>query len=75
MHITAKLSVIVAAVFAAVCFSVAITGFVSLPEVTDATKKADGLGFAWFWTFLGMIGVAFGTVGVWLARTAKDEEA
>jgi len=48
VHITAKLSVILAAVFAAICFSVAISGFISLPEVADATKKADGLWFAWF---------------------------
>ena len=75
VHITAKLSVIIAAIFAIVCFSVAITGFVSLPEVTDATKKADGLGFAWFWTFLGSIAVVFGAVGVWIAKTSKDEEA
>ena len=75
MRITAQMSVILAAVFAVICFSVAITGFVSLPEVTDATKKADGLGFAWFWTFLGTIAVVFGGIGVWLAKTAKDEEA
>ena len=74
MKITAKLSIIIAAVFATVCFGVAITGFSALGDITDRTQLADAKGFAWFWTFLGMVGVAFGAIGVWLVKTDKGSE-
>ena len=72
MKITAKMSIIMAAIFAGVCFSVAITGFVNSGDIADPLQRADGYGFAWFWTFLGAIGVVFGAIGVWLLRTQKD---
>ena len=72
MKITAKMSIIMAAIFAGVCFSVAITGFVNSGDIADPVQRADGYGFAWFWTFLGMVGVVFGAVGVWLVRLPED---
>ena len=74
MKISAKMSIVMAAIFAAICFSVAISGFSSIGEIADPVQKADGLGFAWFWTFLGAIAVVFGAVGVWIVRTHKDHE-
>jgi len=44
LRISAKLSVIIAAIFAIICFSVAFQGFTALPEMTDATKRADAWG-------------------------------
>jgi hypothetical protein len=70
--ISAKMSVILAAIFAAVCFSVAAVGFGSLGDIADPAQRADGLGFAWFWTCLGIVAVASGAVGVWIVRTHKD---
>ena len=35
-------------------------------------QKSDGWGFAWFWTFLGVIAVVFGGVGIWIMRTDKN---
>jgi hypothetical protein len=32
------------------------------------------LGFAWFWTFLGVIAVVFGALGIWIIRTHKENE-
>ena len=74
MYISAKMSVVAAAIFAAVCFGVAITGFSSLGDIADPVQKADGLGFAWFWTFLGVVAVAFGALGIWIVRTHKENE-
>ena len=68
------MSIALAAVFAAVCFGVAITGFTSLGDIADPAQRADGLGFAWFWTFLGMVAVVFGAIGVWMVKTHKDTE-
>ncbi|HTP74102.1 MAG TPA: hypothetical protein VML58_17970 [Burkholderiaceae bacterium] len=75
MRISAKLSVIIAAIFAAVCFGVAITGFSSLGGISDPTQLDDAKGFAWFWAFLGGIGVVFGAVGLWLLRSEADHTA
>ena len=74
MKISAQFSVIIAAIFAAICFGVALTGFNSLGSITDPVQLADAKGFAWFWAFLGSIAVVFGAVGVWLVRTHKDSE-
>ena len=63
-----------AAIFATICFSVAITGFSSLGDIADPVQRADGWGFAWFWTFLGVIALIFGAVGIWIVRTHKEHE-
>ena len=73
MKITAKMSIVMAAIFAAVCFGVAITGFVSSGDIQDPQQRADGYGFAGFWAFLGMVAVVFGAVGVWIVKTHKEE--
>ena len=67
------MTVVMSAIFAVVCFGVAITGFTSLGEITDATQKADAKGFAWFWTFLGAVASVFGLLGLWMVRTHKDD--
>jgi hypothetical protein len=73
VKITAKMSIVMSAIFAGICFSVAITGFVSSGDIADAQQRSDGYGFAWFWTFLGVIGLVFGALGVWIMRTAREE--
>jgi hypothetical protein len=74
VKITAKASVFLSAIFAAICFSVAIVGFSSLNEIADPVQKADATGFAWFWTFLGCVALACGAMGIWIARTHKEPE-
>jgi hypothetical protein len=74
LKITAKFSIVMAAVFAAICFSVAIAGFSALGDIVDPVQQADAKGFAWFWAFLAMVAVAFGGVGIWLVRTHRDGE-
>ena len=74
MKITAKASVVLSAIFAAICFSVAIVGFSSLGDIADPVQKADATGFAWFWAFLGSVGVVFGALGIWIAKTYKEPE-
>jgi hypothetical protein len=45
----------------------------SLGELTDPTQLADAKGFAWFWTFLASVAIAFGLAAWWLARNSGDE--
>ena len=73
MRISAQLTMVVAAIFALICFGVAITGFTSLGEITDPQVLSDARGFAWFWAFLGAISVVMGVVSWWIVRTAKDD--
>jgi hypothetical protein len=60
VKISAQMTVVMSAIFAVVCFGVAITGFLSLGDIADATQMADAKGFAWFWTFLGSVATLFG---------------
>ena len=74
MKISAKLAIFFSIVFAIICFSVAITGFTSLGDITDPTQRADAKGFAWFWAFLGSVAVLFGGLSWWIVRTEPDDE-
>lgn len=75
MQLSAKLTMIVAGVFAAVCLGIAIKGFSSLGEITDPQQLADAKGFAWFWMFLAGVGVVFALLSRWLGRTDRGEDA
>ena len=67
---------VVAAIFAAICLSVAITGFTSLGNLTDPAELADAKGFAWFWTFLASVAIGLGLLALWLTcRQKRDEDA
>jgi hypothetical protein len=68
------MTIVIAAVFALICYGVAITGFSSIGEMTDAVQAADAKGFAWFWVFLGTVAVALGAVSLWIVRTQSDDE-
>ena len=74
IKISAKLSIIMSAIFAAICLGVAGTGFTSLGEIIDPVQLADAKGFAWFWAFLGMVALVFCGLGVWLVQTHRDSE-
>jgi hypothetical protein len=67
------MALVAAVIFAMVCFGVAIVGFTSLGDITDPAQLADARGFAWFWAFLGSIGVVFGALSLWMLRTQRDE--
>ena len=67
---------VVAAIFAAICLSVAITGFTSLSDITDPTELADARGFAWFWAFLASVAIGLGLLAWWMSRKQwYDEDA
>lgn len=65
---------IMCAIFAAVCLSVALTGLTSLDDIVDPVQLSDAKGFAWFWMFLASVAVAFGGLSWWMAHTARDGE-
>ena len=74
MRISAKVTVVISAIFAALCFGTAITGFTSIGEITDPVQRSDSLGFAWFWTFLGTVALVFGGLGFWITKTHREDD-
>ena len=76
MNFSLKLTMIIAAIFAAICFSVAVTGFTSIGEITDPKLVADAWGFSWFWAFLGGVALLFGALSWWMSRSqgGRDQE-
>jgi len=73
MNVSAKLAVIMAVIFTAFCLGFAVTGFLSLREITDPQQASDALGFAWFWAFLALVGVVFGVLSWWIMRDPEKE--
>jgi hypothetical protein len=65
---------IVGTIFAALCLSVAITGFLSLGDIQDPVQLSDAKGFAWFWAFLGVVALSFAALAHWMARTGQKDE-
>ena len=72
MKLSAQMTLIIGVIFAVACFAVAINGFMSLGEITDAKQLADARGFSWFWAFLGGVATAFALVSWWMIRTHRD---
>ena len=67
-------TMILAAIFAVICFGVAISGFTSLGDITDPTQAADARGFAWFWAFLASVAIGLGLLSWWIARTQLEDD-
>jgi hypothetical protein len=74
MKLTAKVAVVLSALFSLACLSVAIHGFMSLGDITDATQRSDAVGFAWYWAFLGLVAAAFMVLGYWLVKTQQEDD-
>ena len=74
MNVTLRMAMIMAAIFAAVSLSVAVSGFIGLGDITDPTQASDARGFAWFWTFLGSIAVGLGSLAWWIERSQRNAD-
>lgn len=72
MNITLRMAMIMAAIFAAMSLSVAVSGFIGLGDITDPTQASDARGFAWFWTFLGTVAIGLGSLAWWIERSQRN---
>ena len=68
MKITAQWSFWLSLAFAAGCTVYALVGFSSIDASLTDAQRADARGFAWFWLFLGGVGVAVAIVSGLMAR-------
>ncbi len=58
------------AAFALLCLGFAYSGFSALQTLTDEAERELSRGYAWFWTFLGAVAVAFGALS-WMIKAGK----
>ena len=72
VKLSAQMTMYAAAVFAFVCFCVAINGMFLTADLIDPQQVSDARGFAGFWVFLGMVMAAFSLLAWWMVRTKKD---
>jgi len=68
MKISAQFSMWGSAVFAVFCFGYAFSGLSSLESMADEASRADARGFALFWLFLGLVGLAAAIISWWMVR-------
>lgn len=74
MKISAAFATLLCAIFAAICFGIAIQGYTSLGDISDPVQLNDAKGFAGFWAFLGGVAVLFGVLSLWIVRTGKEDQ-
>ena len=73
MRISAQVAVWLCAAFTLVCLGFALNGCLALPTTTDAQERDLITGYAWYWTFLGMVALVFGALS-WLITRGKFGE-
>ena len=70
MYVSARIAVWLCAVFALVCLGFALRGFLALPSTSDTQERDLISGYAWYWTFLGVVALVFGVLS-WLITRGK----
>ena len=73
MKLSAQFTMVAGAIFAIICFAVAVNGFMSMADISDAQVASDARGFAWFWAFLGVVALTFAVVSWWMAKNKTGD--
>jgi hypothetical protein len=73
LKLSAQFTMVAGALFAIICFAVAVNGFMSMGEITDPNMVSDARGYAWFWAFLGVVALTFAIISWWMARNETGE--
>ena len=60
--------------FAALCIAYGLVGFTSIDADATAAMRDDAHGFAFFWLFLGGVGLACAGGSWWLLRSGGNFE-
>ena len=72
MKISAQFTLWGSAIFAVFCLGYAFVGLSSLDAMADDAARADARGFALFWLFLGLIGIAAAITSWWMVRHTDE---
>ena len=73
MQLSIRLSAFFSIVFAIVCLWFAVDGFISLADITDPELASGARDFAWFWTFLAVVGVVLAVVSWKVAKSQMED--
>ena len=74
MQLPLKLTAFSFIVFAAVCLWFAIDFFASLASIADPVEASGAKSFAWFLSFLFVVGVVLGFVSWKIAQKQSEHE-
>lgn len=66
-----QMTVVAGAIFALVCYAVALQGVLALPDL-QGDRLNDAKGFAAFWGFLGTVCAGLAALAWWLTRGASS---
>ena len=72
MKILTRLSAILTALIASVCFGFAYKGLTSLGGITDPAQVHDAKGFAWFVFFMGSVFLGIAALS-WKSNVTEGE--
>jgi len=72
MRISLHLAMWLATGFAALCIAYGVVGFTSLDADATAAMRDDAHGFAMFWMFLGVVGLACAGGSWWLLKSGGN---
>ena len=73
MRVSAVAAMWMCAAFALLCLGFAVSGFSALTAIADEAERELSLGYAWFWTFLTVVAIAFGVLS-WMIKEGKFGE-
>ncbi len=74
MKLSTQLMFWISLAFSALCLAYAYLGFSALDPAMSEDVREASRGYAWFWTFLGVIGIALAALARWMQRRAGREE-
>ncbi len=74
MQISVRLAAAASMVFAIICLWFAINGFLSLSSIADPEEASSARSFAWFWTFLAVVGAAIALASWKVGRAQTEDE-
>ena len=73
MKLSAQLMFWLSLVYAGLCLAYAFFGFSSIDATMSDDIREASRGYAWFWTFLGVIGLVCAVLARWLLRDPPQD--
>lgn len=74
MKLSATMTMWLAIVFAGLCLAYGIHGMMEQAGMPAGQEREDARGFAFYFLFLGAVGVAGAFISWWMAREVDREE-
>jgi hypothetical protein len=73
MKLSAQLMFWLSLVYAGLCLAYALFGFSSIDATMSDDIREASRGYAWFWTFLGVIGLVLAGLARWMLQEPPED--